>query len=288
MKKRAWILSIVFVLCLAYFAPNFLLQFSKCLLQNHFENAQTDFIRDERMVVLNSEDYVSFGTYQNEPIIWKVVSVESDGKILLISDKIICFKAFDSCGENNYYHPTEDIKTFGSSEWKECTLNEWLNSPNQTVVYSHCSPSETSVYGGFNAYDNESGFLCKSNFNNEQKAMISEEGVFIPSKSMLEKHIKTNKLKKECTIAAIVSDNSSFLITPNKPVWYWTSTAFESNNVSVTAVTSSGTFYKTLAYDSTMGVCPALYLKTNVVLSLSGTGSEDNPYIIYGGEMLEQ
>lgn len=288
MKKRAWILSIIFVLSLAYFAPNFLSQFSKDLLQNHSENAQTDLIREERKVILNSENFVSFGTYKNEPIIWKVVSMEPDGKTLIISDKIICFKAFDSCGENNYYHPAEDIKKFGSSEWKECTLNEWLNSPNQTVVYSHCSPSETSVYNGFNAYDNESGFLCESNFSNDQKAMISDEGVFIPSKSMLKKHVKTNELKKECSDTAIIFNNSSFFITRNKSVWYWTSTAFSSNNVSVTAVTSSGTFYKTLAYDSSMGVCPALYLKTNVVLSLSGTGSKDNPYIIYGGETSEQ
>ena len=118
MKKRAWITIILFILCFAYFTPKLLLPLRENFFQNYYKTDQSELKKEQKEVVLNSGNYVIFGSYLNEPIVWKVADVNSDGKALLVSDKIICFKAFDSCGEKKDYCPAEDVRKFGSSDWE--------------------------------------------------------------------------------------------------------------------------------------------------------------------------
>lgn len=235
---------------------------------------------EKESITLKKGNYVYFGSYLGEPILWKVV--DSGEKLLLVSEKIICFKSFDAYGEDSEYHTTHDTEVLGSSEWEDCTLKEWLNSDEMQVSYSHCPPDSDSVFGGCNAYENEKGFLCEDNFTSEQKALISQDGVFLPGREMLKKYFNSKTLKKSCSACAITSNDSPYIVSSNQKVWYWTSTPVNHNNSGVVAVTSSGTFYKTLASDSTMGVCPALYLATDIVVSRGGSGSLSDPYIIIG------
>ena len=65
--------------------------------------------------------------------------------------------------------------------------------------------------------------------------------------------------------------------------WYWTSSPVSTNQSSVTAVTTTGGFYKTLAADELCGVCPTIYLRADT-LTLCGSGAAENPYALAGGE----
>lgn len=263
MKKMRLILVIILIMFLSYISPFIASPFKEYLLgpETVLETGKTDFSN----TTLKCGDYVSFGSYYNKPIIWKIVDIDLQGKALLISEAIICFKAFDVPKEKDSFH-YDDVKQYGSNQWDTSTLKEWLNSTENILDF----------------YDNEPGFLCDNNFNAVQKSLISKDGVFIPDKTMLQEVYANHELKKKCTNVAALTNNSEFIITPLQYVWYWTSTPMNSNNVGVVTVTSSGTFYKTLAFDSTTGVCPALYLKTNTVETSCGNGSISVPYMIGG------
>lgn len=241
-----------------------------------------DLIKEDKTTVkLREGDYVLFGRYTGEPILWKVV--ETDGKVLIISEKIICFKAFDACGTDENYHTSRDAMLFGSGEWSDSTLAQWLNSDQSVVDFSHCPPEKQAVCNEINSYADESGFLCDNNFTPEEKELIDSEGVFLPERKVLEKYFDKSQLQKGCTVSAAYKNESPFFLTYTKNVWYWTSTPVKHNSSGVVAVTSSGGFYKSLAYDSEMGVCPAMYLKKNSVVSEGGNGTAEKPYVVSGG-----
>lgn len=245
----------------------------------HTETELTDIANKSYAVSLEKGDYVYFGKYLDEPVLWNVLDVPY-GEPLLMTEHIICFKAFDSCGKNEDYHKGADTEKYGSSDWDNCNLKEWLNSSEMSVQYSHCPPDKGSVYLGYNAYAHEKGFLCKDNFTPEQKSLISEKGVFILTAKELNEYLAAEARRKTCTDSAIAANNLPYLLTTSKKLWYWTATSASSNNVSVATVTSSGSVYKTLAYDSATGVCPSLYLEKTEIYVCSGNGSKQSPYVI--------
>ena len=55
-------------------------------------------------------DYFSLGKYNDEPIIWRYVADDENGK-LIVSDKVLCNKPFGL-----------------SSFWQESYVRKWLNS----------------------------------------------------------------------------------------------------------------------------------------------------------------
>jgi len=110
---------------------------------------------ESREVTLKSDDRIAIGSYLGEPIVWRVI--ETGGKTLLMSEKVLCFRAFD---------PSED--GIGSSDYFASPLRAWLNS--------------------------ESGFLSPENFSEFDLSLISPDkngdSIFLPSKDML-KNIST-------------------------------------------------------------------------------------------------
>ncbi len=66
--------------------------------------------------MLQKGDYVVFGEYLGEPILWQVLDTR-DGKALLMTKYIICLKAFDAGGECAR-HDGADREKYGSSEWE--------------------------------------------------------------------------------------------------------------------------------------------------------------------------
>lgn len=235
-----------------------------------------------KSTTIKKNDYILFGKYQNEPILWQVLNVDKKGKALLMSKYILCLKAFDASGKDKKYHNGSDLSTLGSSDWKNSTIRQWLNSDKDKVIYSHCPPSKSNVNKGYNAYDSESGFLSNSNFGPQLLSLIYDKGdkVFLLSKSELSKYFKPTQRKKQCTKSAILSTNSPYLIFSSQNIWYWTSSKISTNRTSVCTVTSSGNYYKALAYDGATGVCPALYLKSSEITTIGGNGSKSNPYWI--------
>ena len=108
-------------------------------------------------------NYLQMGSYSGAPILWRCVSVDENGPLML-ADKILCLKAFDaktsSGGGSHARDPEGDRAQSGSNLWTDSTLRAWLNSGEDAVTWS-CGnpPSAAYVGGGMNAYDAEPGFL---------------------------------------------------------------------------------------------------------------------------------
>lgn len=272
-KKIVTALTIVFIL-------SFLSPYAISLIENFLSrDSNTDIQASTyplKEVTIQKGNYIYLGRYKDEPILWKYVDNDSSAPILL-SDKIICFKSFDAKCHKCEGHEESDVQKFGTSNYKYSAIKTWLNSQNKNVNYSNAKPSKKNVFMGFNSYENESGFLSSDNFTDSQKDLI--DYAFLLSKSQMKK-IPQKERRKSATKSAIKSNESSFLILPNMKVWYWTSSGISTNNVSVCTVTTSGSFYKALAFDSVTGICPALKLKSAKINVTGGNGTKKNPYII--------
>lgn len=119
-------------------------------------------------------DYIYLGEYYNAPILWRCVGIDNNGPLML-SDKILCLKAFDAKGEDDYYHNDGwgyIRKSYGSNCWEDSNIRQWLNADTSVVNYSHCEPSVDNVFGGYNAYDKEKGFMTV--FTSDEKKCIKE------------------------------------------------------------------------------------------------------------------
>jgi len=137
-------------------------------------------------------DYVQMGTYYGKPILWRCVDIDENGPLML-SDKIICLKAFDGKGTNTsgshgrgYYISGQQgyyRRNYGSSYWADSNIRDWLNSSASAgnVTWS-CgnAPTSSNMWSGYNAYNNEAGFL--TNFTQSERSAMKT----VTQKSLLD------------------------------------------------------------------------------------------------------
>jgi hypothetical protein len=220
------------------------------------------------VVTLQKGDYIFLGRYLRQPILWRVVAVKQ-GRPLLFSEYALCFKAF-AASEN---------PLAGSSSWQASALRLWLNSKQSVVAWTGAPPIAANVYEGHNAYASEPGFLSRENFTSGELACIApgDDKVFLLTQKQLQA-IPAARRKKAFTQAALRQDDSPYW-NARKYGWYWAADPIATNTQSVVAVTSRSAFYKSLATDGSMGVCPALYCRA-AAFSLCGKGTKAAPYQI--------
>ena len=170
---------------------------------------------------INLGDYIQMGTYYGQPILWRCVSFEKisgydangspiidstdtrttymDGYLpLMLSDKILCLKAFDAAGNNTsgshgrgYFHRTQGYfrQQHGSNYWSDSNIRCWLNStasPGNVVWSCGNPPDEAHVADGYNEYDSESGFL--TNFTPSERSTMKT----VAQKSLLDGYEYSN------------------------------------------------------------------------------------------------
>ena len=126
-------------------------------------------------------DYIKFGKYNGKPILWRVININEDGSPMLLSDRILTFKAFDAKGDNIGRDDQRNSRNqYGSNLWVASTLRQWLNSSDMKVDYKYNLPTSENVI--FNAYDDEKGFLADGNFTEAERNLIltSKIKVLIP------------------------------------------------------------------------------------------------------------
>lgn len=129
-------------------------------------------------------DTVTFGTYYDTPITWRVLRIYDDNTMVLISSNILCMKAFDA-PEGGTYNQYEGVDYWsydnhiitderiammarGNNDWAESNLRTWLNSKSEVVNYHDQAPTMAAV--GDNYYNTEPGFL--SQFSNSELAAL--------------------------------------------------------------------------------------------------------------------
>ena len=92
--------------------------------------------------VLKKGDYVYFGKYNNEPILWRALNVDSKKNTLLWSDKIITLKALDATGILVGNRGDSERKRVGSNFWNQSSLRDWLNGNSSRVSFTHQPPDD--------------------------------------------------------------------------------------------------------------------------------------------------
>ena len=151
-------------------------------------------------------DYVKMGNYLGDDIVWRCVSFDKitgydkegnpiidptdtvteyqEGYLpLMLSDKILCLKAFDANGDvtsgshGRGYIDTSTSESYrqkyGSNYWKDSNIRDWLNSNASAgnVEWSCGNPPDSSHVQS-NPYVSEAGFL--NDFSNSEKSAIRE------------------------------------------------------------------------------------------------------------------
>ena len=77
-------------------------------------------------------DYIRLGSYDGEPILWRCVSVDENGPLML-SDRVLCdympYDARTSANPNSGSHRRSGYRSkYGSNHWRDSDMRSWLNS----------------------------------------------------------------------------------------------------------------------------------------------------------------
>ncbi len=120
--------------------------------------------------------YLQMGTYYGAPILWRCVDTDENGTLML-ADKIICLKPLDASGgavTAAGSHSRNPYRESGASNyWADSNMRSWLNSDAAAGdVDWLCGnpPDKDHVWSGFNAYDQEAGFL--TNFTQAELSAV--------------------------------------------------------------------------------------------------------------------
>jgi len=138
--------------------------------------ATSAFSQIETVATSAVGEYVRFGKYYNDTIIWRIIKKNSDNSAMLLSEKILCIKPFDakgdlSDGRGSMGGPGSRI-TKGSNYWASSNIREWLNSSATSVSYSSNPPKPEYTMSGLNSYADEPGFL--TNFTSSEYDLIMD------------------------------------------------------------------------------------------------------------------
>lgn len=115
--------------------------------------------------------------YYGQPIVWIIADKNHSGyptnTVTLISEKILCLKAFDGAESGNIERYR---RSDGNNNYKYSNLLQWLNRDYSNWYRAQhgadAPPNSNNVYRSWNPYDNEPGFLY--NFSSDFKnAMVS-------------------------------------------------------------------------------------------------------------------
>lgn len=112
---------------------------------------------------VNLGDYITLGKYNGKDILWRCVSVDDSGTLML-ADSIIDTLPYDAITSDNSRSKSHsrDYRrdTYGSNYWKDSNMRSWLNSIAEVggVKWLCGNPPKENYVDG-NAYDQKAGFL---------------------------------------------------------------------------------------------------------------------------------
>ena len=265
---------------------------------------------------VNLGDYITLGKYNGKDIVWRCVSIDDSGTLML-ADSIIDTLSYDAITSDNNRSKSHsrDYRrdTYGSNYWKDSNMRSWLNS---TAVVGEVKwlcgnpPKENYVDG--NAYDQKAGFLngfLKAEIATmktvTQRSLVShpeyKRGIYDgDGRSDLE--LNTDIQNVAQNYDSVYGENSTekvFLLDVKQvnTVWknfgsyyigkneqganwpYWLRTPVTDCNHDMRYVHNNGTIGRESPQRSYIGVRPAFYLDTDYYMATSGSGTKASPYI---------
>ena len=260
--------------------------------------------------------YISLGKYNGKDIVWRCVSVDDKGSLML-ADKVIDTLPYDAKTNDNNRSKSHSRNykrdTYGSNYWKDSNMRSWLNS---TAVAGEVKwlcgnpPREDSVNG--NAYDQKAGFLndfSKAEIaamkNVTQRSIVSHPEYnlgFHDAEGRSDLELNYDIENVDSNFDSAYGENSTekvFLIDVRqvKAVWknfgnyyiarneqgvawpYWLRTPVTDCNHDMRYVHSNGSVGREWPNTDYIGVRPAFYLDSDYYVTTSGDGSASNPYV---------
>lgn len=210
---------------------------------------------------------------------------------MLVSEYILCQKAFDAAESEHYeklsnvYNAEKEIQKFGSNDWESSNIREWLNSSDQTVIFSTHPPTKESVSN--NSYYEEPGFL--SNFSQSEREKIQPinhdaciDKVYLLSTDEINKYIQQVNFSRIRQITSTGKTHGGYKDFIGNNWSYWSRTSIHGSISCVDGVFNADSgadpsnALSCNANNGVVGVLPALNLKSDI--STSGSGTKDNPW----------
>ena len=262
-------------------------------------------------------DYVKMGTYNNASILWRCVSIDDNGPLML-ADRIIDTLAYDAKTNDNSSSKSHSRSykrdDYGSNYWKDSNMRSWLNSTAEAgkVDWLCGNPPKDGYVSGVGAYNEKAGFLNAFS-KSEIAAMKTVAQRSLVSHPEYNKGIVNGDANSDLlyytdiSYAAINYDSAYFETTTEKvflldvkqanAVWknlngyyvaynndgmawpYWLRTPVTDCNHDMRYISSSGQVGRYAPWYSDLGVRPAFYLDSEYFVTTSGSGSQSSPYI---------
>lgn len=262
-------------------------------------------------------DYVKMGTYNNASILWRCVSIDNNGPLML-ADKIVDTLAYDAKTNDNSNSKSHSRSykrdDYGSNYWKDSNMRSWLNSTAAAgkVDWLCGNPPKDGYVSGVGAYNEKAGFLnafSKSEIaamkTVTQRSLVSHPEY---NKGIVEGDANSDLLYYTGISEAVANYDSSYFETTTEKVFlldvkqanavwknlkgyyiaynsngmawpYWLRTPVTDCNHDMRYISSSGQVGRYAPWYSDLGVRPAFYLDSEYFVSTSGSGSQSNPYI---------
>ena len=262
-------------------------------------------------------DYVQMGKYNGSSILWRCVSIDSDGPLML-ADKIVDKLAYDAKTNDNSNSKSHSRSykrdDYGSNYWRDSNMRSWLNSTATAgkVDWLCGNPPKDGYVSGTGAYNNKAGFL--NEFSKAEiaamKTVTQRSLVSHPeyNKGIVEGDANSDLLYYTDISEAVANYDSSYFETTTEKVFlldvkqanavwrnlkgyyvaynndgmawpYWLRTPVTDCNHDMRYISSSGQVGRYAPWYSDLGVRPAFYLDSEYFVSASGNGSQSNPYV---------
>ena len=262
-------------------------------------------------------DYVQMGKYNGSSILWRCVSIDADGPLML-ADKIVDTLAYDAKTNDNSNSKSHSRSykrdSYGSNYWKDSNMRSWLNSTATAgkVDWLCGNPPKDGYVSGTGAYNNKAGFL--NEFSKAEiaamKTVTQRSLVSHPeyNKGIVEGDANSDLLYYTDISEAVANYDSSYFETTTEKVFlldvkqanavwrnlkgyyvaynndgmawpYWLRTPVTDCNHDMRYISSSGQVGRYAPWYSDLGVRPAFYLDSEYFVSASGNGSQSNPYV---------
>ncbi len=248
----------------------------------------TSFSVHAENTLVKTGDYINFGKYDGENIIWRVVEEDEYGLILL-SENILEIKAFDS----------------NSSRWGTSSLRQWLNSENgflsnqnfsegeRAVLFSHTYKTVLNESLSSDSSSGETAHLYNrfvesalKNYDNAYAETLSDK-VFLPSVSDIE-NISSNIY--EFGVNNVISSPSVKMWEKYKTNYenmkksggwyYWLRDSMFGNGERNRCVFPDGFVGYRQSSSSDIGIRPMCCIDKESFGVASGKGTKDAPYQI--------
>ena len=262
-------------------------------------------------------DYIQLGSYEGEPILWRCVSVDENGPLML-SDKVLCdsmpYDARTSENSASGSHRRSGYRSkYGSNHWRDSDMRSWLNSDAEAgqVKWLCGNPPKDGYIMGGGAYDGKAGFL--NGFTADEAAAIKTvtqrsivshpeytagyidaPGADLPYNTDISSvadgyegaHYEniTDKvfLLDVKQLHTVYKNLGGYYIAQNRNgvSWsYWLRTPVTDCNHDMRYVSPQGSIGRDAPCKGYYGVRPAFYLDAAYYAVTSGSGTETDPYV---------